>query len=48
MAKEESKMEPEKIRFQFNLPDDYDPVYINGVYGGITPQIRVVVRSIFG
>lgn len=29
---------PEKIRFDFEKPDDYQIVYINGIYGGTTPR----------
>jgi len=32
------KIPPEKIRFLYSRPDDYELAYVNGVYGGITPR----------
>lgn len=27
-----------KVRFKYNIPSDYQIIYANGVYGGITPR----------
>lgn len=27
-----------KIKYKYKFPDDYNPKYVNGVYGGITPK----------
>ena len=29
---------PDKIRFEFEKPEDYQIVYINGIWGGSTPR----------
>ena len=37
---------PEKpnIKFKYIFPDDYNPKYINGAYGGITPKGEIAVN----
>jgi hypothetical protein len=30
--------EKKKIRFIYNKPDDYEILYVNGVFGGVTPR----------
>lgn len=29
---------PERVRFIYQKPEDYKMVYVNGVYGGVTPR----------
>lgn len=29
---------PEKIKFKYIFKDDYNPKYVNGAFGGISPQ----------
>ncbi len=36
-----------KIRFKYVFDDKYDPVYISGAMGGITPKREVVVNFFF-
>jgi hypothetical protein len=35
---DEGKKKPvEKVRIQYSRPDNYNPRYVSGVYGGVTP-----------
>lgn len=45
MTKHDSKS-PE-IKFKFIFADDYNPVYANGIYGGVTPQGEIVANFFF-
>ena len=36
--------EPERIRFKYVFSDDYNPVYANGVIGGVTPHGEVLMH----
>jgi hypothetical protein len=38
---------PEKIIFKYVFSDDYNPLYVNGVYGGITPNREIVANFFF-
>lgn len=38
MSSPEDTPSVKKARFVYRKPDDYEPVYVNGVYGGITPR----------
>ena len=38
MTERVDKTEMEKLRFYYIKPDDYEPIYVNGVYGGMTPR----------
>ncbi|MDD2229369.1 MAG: hypothetical protein PHY48_08160 [Candidatus Cloacimonetes bacterium] len=33
-----------KIEFKYIFDDDYNPVYVNGAYGGVTPCGEIVVN----
>ena len=33
-----------KVQFKYIFPDSYNPVYANGVYGGISPQGEIVIN----
>jgi hypothetical protein len=35
---------PEKIKFKYIFKDDYNPKYVNGAFGGISPQGEIVVN----
>jgi len=34
----ETPREIKKVRFIYHVPDGYEPVYVNGVHGGVTPR----------
>ena len=34
----------QEIRFKYKFPEDFNPVYANGVYGGLGPQNEAVVN----
>lgn len=38
---------PDKIRFEFERPEDYQLVFINGVYGGPTPRRDSLICHFF-
>ena len=42
MSKYHEEKEPERVRFQFIKADDYRLIYVNGVYGGITPRGELI------
>lgn len=33
-----------RIKFRYIFPDQYNPVFANGAYGGVTPQGEIVVN----
>ncbi|KJE28127.1 hypothetical protein LG52_3209 [Geobacillus kaustophilus] len=35
------------VHFKYLFPDDYNPVYVNGVHGGISPQGRDCCELLF-
>lgn len=35
------------INFKYIFPDEYNPVYANGVFGGVSPQGEIVVNFFF-
>lgn len=37
-------MEKDKIKFKYKFPDDYNPKYANGAYGGIGSQGEIVIN----
>jgi len=32
------------IKFKYKFRDDYNPVYVNGAYGGITPKGEIIAN----
>lgn len=34
----------ENMRFKYVFPDDYNPVYVNGAYGGISPRGEITMN----
>jgi len=34
----------ETVRFKYVFPDDYNPVYINGAYGGFGPRGELTIN----
>lgn len=36
--------EPERIKFKYVFPDDYNPRYANGVIGGFTPHGEILIH----
>ena len=36
-----------KARFIYNTPEDYEPIYINGVYGGLTPRGELLAHFFY-
>jgi len=38
MPSTEEALGVKKARFIYNKPDNYTPVYVSGVYGGLTPR----------
>ncbi|SLM18739.1 conserved hypothetical protein [uncultured spirochete] len=34
----------ENIRFKYVFPDDYNPVYVNGAYGGVGPRGEIIMN----
>lgn len=37
----------DRVRFLFNIPDDYKLICVNGVYGGITPRGELICHFFF-
>jgi hypothetical protein len=37
----------QNLNFKYKFPKDFNPVYSNGVYGGIAPQGELVVNFYF-
>jgi hypothetical protein len=46
MINEEAEY-PKKVKFIFKKPDDYNIIYANGVYGGITPRGDILMHFFF-
>lgn len=40
-------MNKTNLNFKYKFPEDYNPVYSNGVYGGIAPQGEIVLNFYF-
>ncbi len=38
---------PEKISFKYIFSEDYNPIYVNGAYGGLTSHREIVVNFFF-
>jgi hypothetical protein len=38
-----SKPPVRQVRFRYVFPDDYNPVYANGAYGGVTTQREIAI-----
>lgn len=36
-----------KVKFKYIFADDFNPKYVNGAYGGLTPQGELVVNFFF-
>jgi len=36
--------EEHTIKFKYIFPDDYNPIYVNGIVGGITPKAEIVIN----
>ncbi|MBI4746255.1 MAG: hypothetical protein HY786_06920 [Deltaproteobacteria bacterium] len=45
MAKGKEKIS--EIKFKYIFPDDYNPIYVNGIYGGVTPNGDIVANFFF-
>ncbi len=39
-----NEIKPTKAKFRYIFSDDYNPVYANGAYGGITPRGEIAVN----
>ena len=37
-------MNPEQVKFKYIFREDYNPVYVNGAYGGISPRNEIVAN----
>jgi len=35
---------PKKITFKYIFPDDYNPLYVNGAIGGLTPTGEIIIN----
>jgi len=44
VSKEKHERVPDKIKFKYIFPDDYNPVYANGAHGGISPKGEMVIN----
>jgi len=38
---------PDKIKFKYVFPDNYNPVFANGAFGGITPSRQIEINFYF-
>lgn len=38
MPESKETKRPEKVRFVYSKPENYDPIYVSGVYGGMSPR----------
>jgi len=36
-------MKPE-VRFRYEIPGDYSPVYVNGAHGGVSPRGEIIIH----
>ncbi len=43
----ESSKSQNSIKFKYIFPDDYNPVYVNGAVGGISPRGEIVINFFF-
>ena len=39
-----NKAKATKVKFRYIFPDDYNPVYVNGTYGGITSRGEIAMN----
>ncbi len=39
--------EKDQINFKYLYSDDYNPIYVNGAYGGINPKGELVINFYF-
>ena len=44
MSEEETKKEKGKIEFKYIFPEDYNPAYANGAYGGLSSKGEIVIN----
>jgi hypothetical protein len=35
---------PKRVRFKYVFPDDYNTLYVNGAYGGVSPRGELVMN----
>ena len=42
-----TKKAPKELKFKYYFPDDYKPVYTNGVWGGITPRGEIEIHFLY-
>lgn len=40
-------MDLDKINFKYKFSDAYNPVYVNGAYGGVNPRGEIVINFYF-
>ena len=41
------KAPPKELKFKYRFPEDYKPVYTNGVWGGITPRGEIEIHFLY-
>lgn len=47
MVEKEEKKYLEEITFKYIFPKDYNPVFVNGAYGGVSPPGQIVLNFYF-
>ena len=47
MAREERKRKIESVRIKYFKPEGYEPIYVSGVYGGVTPRGDLVCHFFY-
>lgn len=43
-SKETEETKPKRVKFSYDKPEDYKPLYVNGAYGGMTPKGELMVH----
>lgn len=47
MSSPEEIASVKKARFIYNKPENYEPIYVNGVFGGVTPRGELLSHFFF-
>lgn len=42
MSEEKKEKVPKRLRIVYHKPEDYKPVFVDGIYGGITPRGELI------
>jgi hypothetical protein len=46
-AQKGPKAPPKEFKFKYHFPEDYKPIYTNGVWGGVTPRGEIEIHFLY-